>query len=180
FGYPGQQHELSRVISAQYRASLATGRLDTTHPEIAAASLLPGGGSTLAQLARMVIGLGSSTDSQAGEMPNLRTKPAEPKHGENIYTRAGRKAHIEEPLPPGFQRSVRLPSGKEMDGYNPDTREVIEIKPNNSRAIRRGEKQVQEYCAEGDQAYGSGHTARGQTYHPQQYLEDLRLATPAN
>ena len=95
---------------------------------------------------------------------------AKPRGGENRFTRAGRLAHDEEPLPPGFKRKVRLPSGKEMDAYNEAERKVIEIKPNNPRAIRKGEKQVGGYCAECDQVYGPGNTGVVQTYDPTPYL----------
>ena len=98
--------------------------------------------------------------------------PSSPrKGGETSYTAAGRRAHAEEPLPPGFERESRLPSGKRMDGYNPQTKEVIELKPNNPRAIRRGERQVDGYCRECDQTKGPGHTGRVQTYEPKKYLE---------
>jgi hypothetical protein len=32
------------------------------------------------------------------------------------------------------------PSGKRMDAYNRETKEIIELKPNNLRAIQQGEK----------------------------------------
>jgi RHS repeat-associated protein len=90
--------------------------------------------------------------------------------GENRYTRAGRLAHNEEPLPPGFKRKVRLPSGREMDAYNEAERRVIEIKPNNPRAIRRGEGQVGGYCQECDEIFGPGHAGSVQPYDPEPYL----------
>jgi RHS repeat-associated protein len=92
--------------------------------------------------------------------------------GETRFTAAGRRAHAEEPLPPGFERAVRLPSGKRMDGYNAAERQVIEIKPNNPRAIRRGSRQVEGYCQECDDAIGSGHTGRVQTYDQAKYLKE--------
>jgi RHS repeat-associated protein len=92
--------------------------------------------------------------------------------GETRFTAAGRRAHAEEPLPPGFERDVRLPSGKRMDGYNATERQVIEIKPNNARAIRRGARQVEGYCRECDQAVGPGHTGRVQTYDTAKYLKE--------
>ncbi|HEY3351090.1 MAG TPA: RHS repeat-associated core domain-containing protein [Thermoanaerobaculia bacterium] len=100
------------------------------------------------------------------------------KSGETIYTRAGRLAHAEVPLPPGFKRRVRLPSGKEMDAYNPDTREVIEIKPNTRRQVRRGEKQVGGYCAECDVEKGPGHTGRVLPYDPAPFLDRIKGEEP--
>lgn len=93
------------------------------------------------------------------------------KGGETPFTKAGRRAHQEEPLPEGFERDSRLPSGKRMDGYNADQKKVIELKPNNPKAIRRGEKQVEGYCKECDQQYGPGHAGSVQTYDPTKYLE---------
>jgi hypothetical protein len=79
----------------------------------------------------------------------------------------GRKAHAERTYPEGFDKEVRLPSGKRMDAYNPKTKEVRELKPNNERAVRRGERQVDAYCAECDEALGPGHTGTVETYNPE-------------
>ena len=51
-----------------------------------------------------------------------------------------------------------------MDAYNQEVREVRELKPNNPRAIARGEKQVQEYCRECDRVHGPGHKGTVETY----------------
>jgi hypothetical protein len=106
------------------------------------------------------------TGLPVGGLPSKPTRA-----GETRFTAAGRRAHAEEPLPPGFERDVRLPSGKRMDGYNADEKQVIELKPNNPRAVRRGERQAEGYCRECDQTYGPGHTGRVQTYEPKKYLE---------
>jgi RHS repeat-associated protein len=93
------------------------------------------------------------------------------KGGETPFTKAGRLAHKEEPLPEGFEREVRLPSGKRMDGYNADQKKVIEIKPDKPAAVRRGQRQVGGYCQECDQHHGPGHSGAVQTYDPAKYLE---------
>ena len=93
------------------------------------------------------------------------------KGGETPFTKAGRRAHQEEPLPEGFERESRLPSGRRMDGYNAADKKVIELKPNNPKATRRGQKQVEGYCKECDQEYGPGHTGSVQPYDPTKYLE---------
>lgn len=41
-----------------------------------------------------------------------------------------------------------LPSGKRVDGINFTTREIRELKPNNPRAIRRGQNQIDKYLDE--------------------------------
>ncbi len=69
---------------------------------------------------------------------------------------------------PGFEREYTLPSGKRVDGINLDTREVIELKPKNPRAIRDGERQLDRYLEElnrkcpGDTLW----TGRVETYDP--------------
>jgi RHS repeat-associated protein len=132
----------------------------------AAIPYVPAGASKLRHLGKvdevLEAGKGTSNIIDAGKAA---------KGGETPFTAAGRRAHAEEPLPPGFERESRLPSGKRMDGYNPTTKEVIEIKPDNARATRRGQKQVEGYCKECDQTQGPGHTGRVQTYDPKKYLE---------
>lgn len=78
--------------------------------------------------------------------------------------RKGQQAHKDRQYPEGFEKEVRLPSGKRMDAYNRETKEIIELKPNNPRAIKQGEKQVEGYCRECNQVNGSGHTGRVETY----------------
>lgn len=46
---------------------------------------------------------------------------------------------------PGFTREFTLKAGGRVDGINFDTREVVELKPNNPRAIRLGERQLEGY-----------------------------------
>ena len=80
--------------------------------------------------------------------------------------RAGQKAHAQRTYPEGFEKEVALPSGKRMDAYNKETKQVRELKPANPRAVRRGEKQVREYCEECDEVFGPGHTGIVETYTP--------------
>jgi RHS repeat-associated protein len=76
----------------------------------------------------------------------------------------GQQKHKEREYPEGFKKEVPLPSGKKMDAYNPGTREIVELKPNNPRAVRRGERQAEGYCAECNVEFGPGHTWRVETY----------------
>jgi hypothetical protein len=48
----------------------------------------------------------------------------------------------------GFEREFTLPSGRRVDAINFETRAVLELKPNNVRAIGRGLKQVGKYLEE--------------------------------
>jgi hypothetical protein len=90
--------------------------------------------------------------------------------GETRWTSIGRRAHAEAVYDDGFQTEFRLPSGKRMDAYNPDTKEIVELKPANDRAIRRGQRQVQSYCDECDRVFGPGHRGRVETYDPNEFL----------
>jgi RHS repeat-associated protein len=78
----------------------------------------------------------------------------------------GQEAHKSQEYPEGFEKEKALPSRKRMDAYNPDTKEVRELKPNNPRAVARGQKQVEQYCRECDEAFGPGHTGKVETYDP--------------
>jgi len=89
--------------------------------------------------------------------------------GETVATRAGRQAHAERTYPEGFKKEVTLPSGKRMDAYNPQTKVIEELKPNNPRAIARGQKQVAGYCEECNRVHGPGHTGRVVTYDASAY-----------
>ena len=76
----------------------------------------------------------------------------------------GRQKHKEHDYGPGFEKEVTLPSGKRVDALNWETREVVELKPNNPRAIRRGEKQVEEYRQELESITDECWTCRVETY----------------
>jgi hypothetical protein len=84
--------------------------------------------------------------------------------GETVATRAGRAAHKAFDPGPGFQKEFRLPSGRRPDAVNFETKQVLELKPNNPRAIQRGERQVQQYVDELNEAYGGGFTGKVVTY----------------
>jgi hypothetical protein len=88
------------------------------------------------------------------------------KSGETAATAAGRAAHKRWQPPPGFQKEFRLPSGGRADAVNPTTREVIELKPNNPRAIRGGQRQVQRYVDELSEMTGQPWSGRVETYNP--------------
>jgi RHS repeat-associated protein len=94
--------------------------------------------------------------------------------GETKYTSAGRRAHNEESMPKGYKREVNIPGTKKrMDGYNPKTKKIRELKPDNPRAVKRGEKQLQEYCdACNDSSLGKRHTVDPvQTYDTTKYTK---------
>ncbi|MCK6575795.1 hypothetical protein L6V77_32475 [Myxococcota bacterium] len=84
--------------------------------------------------------------------------------GETAATAAGRAAHKAWKPPPGFRKEYRLPSGRRADAVNEATREVIELKPNNPRAIRDGHRQLQRYIDELQETTGQPWTGRVETY----------------
>ncbi len=104
---------------------------------------------------------------RTGGTNNVKTTPvargaANPKI--QAALRKGQQAHKDRQYPAGYEKEVRLPSGKRMDAYNKETKHVIELKPNNTRAKKQGEKQVQGYCNECDKVNGKGHTGTVETY----------------
>jgi RHS repeat-associated protein len=81
----------------------------------------------------------------------------------------GKLAHKQEPILPGEKPEVTTPSGKRMDRYNEEAGHIREIKPDNPRAIKQGEKQVQGYKQEMEQAKGRPHTTEVSPYNPSKY-----------
>lgn len=63
--------------------------------------------------------------------------------GENPFTKAGREAHKKYDPGPGYQKEVTLPSGKRADAVSQSEVTVRELKPNNKKAIRKGQRQVE-------------------------------------
>lgn len=86
------------------------------------------------------------------------------KNGETAATAAGRAAHKAAEYGPGYTKEFRLPSGKRADAVNLETGHVIELKPNNPRAIAEGQKQLQGYIKELEQLYGRPFTGEVRTY----------------
>ena len=66
---------------------------------------------------------------------------------------------------PGFEKEFSLEAGGRVDAINSETREVIELKPNNPKAIRLGQKQIDDYIAKlNEQFPGDPWTGRVVTY----------------
>lgn len=68
-------------------------------------------------------------------------------NGEMAATAFGRQMHATWDYGPGFVPEFTLKAGGRVDGINFGTREVIELKPNNPRAIRLGNQQLEGYLA---------------------------------
>lgn len=84
--------------------------------------------------------------------------------GENAHTARGRNAHQDQVYPPGYIKEFLLPSGRKCDAYNPETCDIKELKPDNERAKKRGERQVKKSKEELEQETGKPHTTEVKTY----------------
>lgn len=79
-------------------------------------------------------------------------------------TQHGQQMHKTYPYDSGYQTEVRLQSGKRVDALNEQLKHIIELKPNNPAAIRRGEKQVEGYLEELNKTRGEDWTGEILTY----------------
>jgi hypothetical protein len=64
----------------------------------------------------------------------------------------------------GYEREKTLDSGKRIDGFNEELQHIKELKPDNAEAIRRGEKQLEGYLKELNEAWHDGWTGEVVTY----------------
>jgi len=69
-------------------------------------------------------------------------------NGETDYTKTDRLAHKLWNPGEGFTKEYRLPSDRKVDAINFEDRIVLELKPNNPKAIRRGKTPVNNYRSE--------------------------------
>ena len=76
----------------------------------------------------------------------------------------GRHMHKFFDYGPGFEREFRFQSGRQADAINFRTREILELKPNNRRAISRGELQLEQYKEDAHNQFGGEWTGRVITY----------------
>jgi hypothetical protein len=103
------------------------------------------------------------------QAPAAETETSAPKIGEPTHLARGKRAHAAEPIHPGEIREARTPLGKRMDRYDPVKAHIREIKPDNPRAIRQGEKQVKGYQDEMEKVTGRLHTTEVSPYDPDKY-----------
>ncbi len=88
-------------------------------------------------------------------------------NGETTATRLGREMHASWDYGPGFTKEFTLRGGGRVDAINFETRQVIELKPNNPRAIRLGNRQIEDYLAKlNEQFPGEPWTGSVVTYGP--------------
>lgn len=87
-----------------------------------------------------------------------------PGGGESPAAAHGREMHEAWDYGPGFEKEARLPSGSRVDAVNWETHEVVELKPNNLRAIRLGERQILRCLDELNEEWGGVWTGGVETY----------------
>lgn len=86
------------------------------------------------------------------------------KRGKPSQLKKGKEAHKNEEVRPGEKAEVRTPSGRRMDRYNDTDGHIREIKPDNARGRKAGQKQLRDYKQEMDKATGKTHTTELTTY----------------
>jgi len=86
------------------------------------------------------------------------------KNGETIATAAGRKAHTDWDPGVGFDKEVTLPGGYRADAVNEAARAIKELKPDNPKAIKRGEAQLKDYIKAAEAKFGGIWTGIVETY----------------
>ncbi|HLL05767.1 MAG TPA: hypothetical protein VK539_34675 [Myxococcaceae bacterium] len=84
--------------------------------------------------------------------------------GESEATKRGREEHKNWQPGEGYEKEVILPSGKRADAVNWEKQDVKELKPDNPRAIRHGEKQLEGYKKELEETTGEEWTGTVETY----------------
>ena len=125
--------------------------------------LKPGGSHGPMSQARPARPSNTKPASRPGGAP---AAPMATRGGESAATKRGREAHAEKDYGPGFQKEQRLPSGKKPDAVNVEEGVVVELKPNNPAAIRKGQRQVEGYRRELEGLHDKPFTARVETYDP--------------
>lgn len=84
--------------------------------------------------------------------------------GESSAARYGRMRHTTFDYGPGFEPEFRLPSGKRADAVDQKRRIVVELKPNDPKAIAQGWRQALRYAAELEKKTGKPFTPVVYTY----------------
>ncbi|MEI7728029.1 MAG: RHS repeat-associated core domain-containing protein [Verrucomicrobiota bacterium] len=144
--------------TARNATDLTEGYLNGPVPEVKTAAAATSGAVIIADAARKT-GLWQKAKS-------LFTKgTCSAKSGETAFTKAGRDAHKLYNPGPSYDLKVRLPSGKKPDAVDFDAKIVRELKPNNPRAIQRGERQLEGYLQELEEVFGGNWKGSVDTYN---------------
>lgn len=162
FGY-----DIAKLVYAIYRGEGVKGAaLDVAMSAVGVVSPVPFAGQAM-KAARI-----AERGAEAGHVAALATKvesaatKVAKSGGESAKAARGREAHknYENALGEGYDFNKALPSGKRPDAVDLENRIVRELKPDNARAIRRGERQVEGYKNELEQLTGEKWTSKVDTY----------------
>jgi RHS repeat-associated protein len=108
---------------------------------------------------------GKAIVSFAQKNEKTETSPAASK--EPAQLAAGKEAHNKEEVRPGEKAEVTTPSGKgRMDRYNESEGHIREIKPDNPRQVKAGQKQLEQYKTEMEKATNRPHSTELTLYPP--------------
>ncbi|MER9683903.1 hypothetical protein NKJ23_32335, partial [Mesorhizobium sp. M0184] len=157
--------DLANEVDRQRKLS-SSGRAD---PEDALFALVPGEAPVGAGILLGAGIFGAKTAFKDGAEAFVAKEAAEftAKKGETLATAAGRKAHTDWDPGPGFEREVTLPGGKRADAINEAAKIVKELKPDNPRAIKRGEAALKAYIKAAEVRFGGVWTGILETYKRQ-------------
>ena len=87
----------------------------------------------------------NSSKNQLDGYERGNTSTSQNKGGENSHTKLGREMHRKYNPGQSYIKEYKLPSGKRADAVSFEKGDVRELKPNNTKAIKKGEKQVLMY-----------------------------------
>jgi len=117
-----------------------------------------------------------------GEAEALTHNAASCTSGESSTAEEGRRAHKNSvtALGDGYDDKVVLDSGRKPDAVNHEKREVRELKPDNERTIKKGEKQVVQYRQELEKMTGEKWTSKVDTYQSARNREANKQSQGSN
>ncbi|MFE4542361.1 RHS repeat-associated core domain-containing protein [Arthrobacter sp. NPDC056727] len=139
-------------------------------PVAAVAAMAFGGRSASAAEGAVVLGARGPTVAEAAAAEGTVAAAKSERvaiNGETAATKLGRDMHKAWNYGPGYEKEFTLRAGGRVDAINFETRHIFELKPNNPRAIRLGERQIEGYVAKlNEQFPGKPWTGSVVTYGP--------------
>ncbi len=85
-------------------------------------------------------------------------------NGDNENNASGREAHKWWQPPEGYTKEFTFNNGMRADALNPQTQNILELKPNNPAAIQQGQAQLQQYIQQAQSQFGGTWTGQVITY----------------